>query len=242
MVSEVNADTIYFKNGRSVEGIIKEETNKTVEIDMGFGTITCGRDEIAKIEASTPEERDAISAKWEHKRKDLQAKEGEFALDRQRRGSEYQRWVREEQEKKKQGDADKREIRVMRDPESKSILADVLLNGKVKATLVLDTGASVVVLSKKIGLELGIKLDETQKNDIMELHLAGDRRVNARMVAIKTVEIGDAEAKDVLAGVLLEDFVNPGFKDGLLGMTFLNRFNFKIDLKEMKLSLEKLKS
>ena len=43
-----------------------------------------------------------------------------------------------------------------------------------------------------------------------------------------------------LAGVLLEDAPGMSFRDGLLGMTFLSRFNVKIDLKNGKIALEKL--
>ena len=111
------------------------------------------------------------------------------------------------------------------------------MDDKAKATLVLDTGANIVVLTRHKGEELGLDLSDTTKN-IATLQLAGDRRVTAKMVMLKSVRIKDIEVKDVLAGVLLED-AGIGFRDGLLGMTFLNKFNLKIDLKNMKMALEK---
>ena len=107
----------------------------------------------------------------------------------------------------------------------------------MKATLVLDTGASIVVLTKRMGEELGLDLTDT-KNSLATLQLAGDHRVTAKMVMLKSVRINDIEVKNVLAGVLLDD-ASIGLKDGLLGMTFLNQFNLKIDLKNMKMALEK---
>ena len=87
------------------------------------------------------------------------------------------------------------------------------------------------------GEELGLDLSDTV-NNIATLQLAGGHRVAAKMVMLKSVRIKDIEVKNVLAGVLLDDG-GIGFKDGLLGMTFLNRFNLKIDLKNMKMALEK---
>jgi predicted aspartyl protease len=43
-----------------------------------------------------------------------------------------------------------------------------------------------------------------------------------------------------MAAVLLEDNADKNVKDGLLGMSFLNRFNVKIDLKEKKMTLLKM--
>ena len=84
-------------------------------------------------------------------------------------------------------------------------------------------------------------IDPNDKREIMELHLPGGRTVNAKAVILKSVSIGAVEEKDVLAAVLLEDVVDTGIKDGLLGQSFLNRFTIKIDLKIMKMYLEKLK-
>ena len=46
----LSADTIFLKNGRSIEGIVKNENGDNVEISVGFGTITCSLNEISKIE------------------------------------------------------------------------------------------------------------------------------------------------------------------------------------------------
>ncbi len=240
--TDTRADTVYFKNGRSVEGIVKEEGADAVEISIGFGTITCNKDEVVRIERSSPGELNAINAKWKRKQDELEAKAEEFNRERERRFADYGKWARESDERRRQEAVDSKEIQVRRDTESRGILVETLLDEKVKALLVLDTGASVVVLTKRVGEQLGIKSDDTRKNGIVTLTLAGNRKIEARMTVLHSIKIKDVEVKDVLAAVLLEDFINPGFKDGLLGMSFLSQFNLKIDLKDMKMSLEKLKS
>jgi predicted aspartyl protease len=235
------ADTVYLKNGRSVEGIAKELENGSVEINMGFGSITCDRGQIKKIVKSSAEETSAINSRWEEKKAELESRAEDFVRERDKRFAEYGEWARESEERKASKAEVREDVPVTRDQGSNSILVETMLDDKVKAILVLDTGASVVVLSKRIGRELGI-LEGGSKNDVVTLRLAGDRKIEARMVALKSVKVKNAEVKGVLAAVLLEDYANPGFKDGLLGMTFLKHFNIKVDLKNMKLLLERLKS
>ncbi|MFH1398429.1 MAG: hypothetical protein ABIH27_07770 [Candidatus Omnitrophota bacterium] len=48
------------------------------------------------------------------------------------------------------------------------------------------------------------------------------------------------EAKEVDAAVLLDEVAGIKFKDGLLGMSFLKKFNFKIDQANNRVILERL--
>ena len=232
----VGADTVYFNNGGTIEGIIKSEDASNVQMDIGFGTITCDKREIMKIERSSAADTEVLTEKWERKRQELKDSEEEFARERQKRFAEYEKQIREEREKKEKELTGQGTVNLARDLVSGNILVDSLVNGNVKAMLVLDTGASIVVLTRQKGEELG--LDLSPDKNIATLQLAGSHKAAAKMVMLKSVRINDIEVKDVLAGVLLED-PGIGFKDGLLGMTFLNRFNLKIDLKNMKMSLEK---
>jgi len=235
--AHAGADNIRFQNGGTIEGIIKTEDDKMVEMDIGFGTITCAKSEIAGVDRSSPDELGALSERWEKRREELKASEADFERERQKRYEEYDKWIREEEAKRAKETAGERTIELRRDVDTRSILVDTFINDKVNATLILDTGASILVLTKEKGLELGIDLTAT-KNDLATLQLAGNHRVTAKMVMLKSVRIKDIEVKDVLAGILLED-AGIGLKDGLLGMTFLNRLNLKIDLKNLKMSLEK---
>lgn len=232
-----DADRIRFQNGGTIEGIIKNEDDKSVEMDIGFGTITCAKSEIAGLDHSSADETANLSEKWEKKKVELKASEADFERDRRRRFEEHEKWMKEEGAKRASEEKAGSIIDLRRDFYTKSILVDALLNDKVSATLILDTGASILVLTKEKGMELGVDLTAT-KDDLAILQLAGDHRVTAKMIMLRSIKINDVEVKDVLAGVLLED-AGVGLKDGLLGMTFLSRFNLKIDLKNMKMSLEK---
>ena len=231
------ADTIYFKNGGTIEGIIKSEDAATVEMAIGFGTITCAKQEISKIDRSTMDEKNAISEKWEKKRGELKVSEADFERERQKRFAEYDKWTREEAERIAKEASGGKTVDLRRDLDTHSILVDAFINDRTKVTLVLDTGASIVVLTRKVGEDLGIDLSDTN-NNIATLQLAGEHKVLAKMVILKSVRINDIEVKDVMAGILL-DGGGIGLKDGLLGMTFLSKFNLKIDLKNMKMELEK---
>jgi len=114
----------------------------------------------------------------------------------------------------------------------------VRLNNKVDTTMVLDTGASLILLTRDVAEKLGYNLDRLRPN--MKVQVADGRTVDAARIILDSVKVENSEAERVEASVLMEEKGNFGFEDGLLGMSFLKRFNFKIDLKEKKLILEKL--
>lgn len=115
----------------------------------------------------------------------------------------------------------------------------MVLNNKVETTMVLDTGASLVLVTRGVAKNLGIKLDNL-KPDI-KIRVADGRTVDASRIVLKNVRVEDCEAHNIDAVVLMSDRGDFGFRDGLLGMSFLKNFNFKIDHKDKKLILEKIK-
>jgi len=115
-----------------------------------------------------------------------------------------------------------------------SITVDALLNGLINVKLVLDTGASLVLISKKIADKLGLKLDKSQPTFF--IILADGRKVEADPVVLESVKVADAEVKNVRAAVL--ERRQAAEEDGLLGMSFLSNFIVKIDPKSNKLILE----
>jgi clan AA aspartic protease (TIGR02281 family) len=232
------ADTIYFNDGQTREGIIKSENDDSVEIDIGFGTVTFSKKNIAKTERSTPEETDAISQKWQTRQAQIRNNKDTFERERRKRFDEYDAWTKNSSKNNSDGDVKPGEAALLGDPTGNNFFVKATINDKIDTTLILDTGADVVVVSKKIGEALGVDL--TDANQVTEFRLAGDRRVKARMVILNKIKINDVEAKNVLAGIILEENSGLMLRDGLLGMTFLKRFNFKIDRKNMKLVLDKL--
>jgi clan AA aspartic protease (TIGR02281 family) len=233
------ADTIYFNNGNSREGVITSEGPGSVEMDIGSGTVAFARKDIRKIERSGEADKAALNEKWQEEREGIDKKRALYEADRKRRFSEYDQWTAEAvKESERRYNIKANEVPLTADVNSKGLVVEVLINGKVNTTLILDTGADIVLLSKEAGQKLGIDLTDT--NQMVELHLPGDRRVKARMVVLESVKAGGVEEKNVRAGILLTENTGLMLRDGLFGMTFLSRYNFKIDRKRMVLILEKI--
>jgi len=112
-----------------------------------------------------------------------------------------------------------------------SIIISALLNGSVETAMVVDTGASLTIISEDVAKRLGIYPEEL-KQDI-ELALADGRRIKAKFIMLDSVRIGNAEAKSVEAAIIKDKPSNES--DGLLGMSFLKNFSFSIDAEEQKL-------
>lgn len=216
--AELSADILYLKNGRSLEGLIKEEGKDFVELEVFGGTVKLNMREIERIEKSAPEQMAAILKKWEKKKIENQ----EMILKRQ---------LEEERKPKKI------EKKVDFLEKTQHIVLTVLLNKKIEASLILDTGASLIVLKKDIGKKLGIDLKGV--NPDVTLILPDGRKMQANHIILESVKVENVEAKNVEAALMLDDAGELHFGDGLLGMSFLKQFNFKVDQKGKKLILEK---
>ena len=117
-----------------------------------------------------------------------------------------------------------------------SYVVDVMFNNSVKASLIVDTGASMIFISEELGKKLGARSDHTQPTLVQ--NTAGGQ-VKSPMIILSSVKVGTAEVKDVEAGT------NPHFPegmDGLLGMNFLNEFKMEMDRENSQLILRPLAS
>jgi len=217
----VEADVIHLKNGRIIEGLIEKEKNDEVVLNVGFGTVKFHKDAIEKIEKSSPEEAKLFRENWQTQRK----------LEEKR----WQEIEKERTEAKKRKEFKPKDVPFSQD--LGHIIVDALLNEKVKASLLLDTGASTMLLSNEIAKRLKIKTDKTAKDNVM-VQLANGEKIEAKYVVLDSVKIEDVEAKNVGA-VVLSETIEMQAHDGLLGMSFLNNFNFEIDTTNKKLILQK---
>ena len=213
-LAKSQADTLYLKNGRSIEGLIKSEDEETIELEVCQGVIKFDKNEIERIEKSAPQEARAIRLKWERQIV----------------------WAKQRLEKQ-QEEEERMPKKVEFFQGGQGIILNVTLNKKVQAVLVLDTGASLIMLRKGMAKKLRINLDKV-KPDI-KLTLADGRKIDAKYIVLESVKAQGVEAENVEAAIMLEEVGEINFGDGLLGMSFLGRFNFKVDQKEKKLILEK---
>ena len=215
LASQASADTLHLKNGRSIDGIISGEDNETVTLEVSGGTVTFQRSDIESVSRSTEFDQDALRQEWERRKqtteKNISAQTREY--DQRPREIEFSQ-------------------------ESNTIILPAKLNDSFEVSLTLDTGATLVVLRKSAGEKLGVNLENAQPD--INMTLADGRKIGAKRVILNSVKVENVEAEHVEAAIMLEDIGEAGFGDGLLGMSFLKNFNFKIDYREKKLILEKL--
>jgi len=114
-----------------------------------------------------------------------------------------------------------------------SLLIDTLLNRKIKTRLILDTGCTDTQISEEVASKLGI--DSSRCKTVL-CQMADGRSVSGKEVNIREIRVGRAKVYNVRAIVLGSDKVGSG---GLLGMSFLDNFVFKIDSEKGELTLQK---
>jgi len=116
--------------------------------------------------------------------------------------------------------------------EGNSYYAEVKINKRDKARLLLDTGATNVQISAWMARRLGLSLANAEQ---VRVSLADGSTSMARIVTLKELRVGKAKAKDVKA-LVIEGASIPE-RGGLLGMSFLNRYKFQIDTQKHLLIL-----
>jgi len=214
VISEAMADMVYLKNGYQMEGIIKRETDEYVELEINAGTVKFYREQIERVEHSSQDENQMIEQYWNEERLKKEAE------------------LKSRQQQKETGS---KEIEVGR--QGNHLFVNALLNGKVNARLLVDTGASFVVLSPAIAK--GLNISTVGANPDVKMTLADGSEVSGRLLKLDTICIGEVKANDVQAAVIYQENAFQGF-DGLLGMSFLKLFKFEINLEKSKLVLQRL--
>jgi clan AA aspartic protease (TIGR02281 family) len=103
-----------------------------------------------------------------------------------------------------------------------TVVVDVLLNRRVPAPMLLDTGADFTVLTKQMAKDLRLSsLDHLPKR---EFKTAGGA-VNFPIATLQSLRVGTAEARDVEVAIDIDGHM----PIGLLGMTFLRHFKVTVD-------------
>ena len=106
-----------------------------------------------------------------------------------------------------------------------SMVVQVLLNGSVDAHLIVDTGATMTVISYDLGIELGLLSGSDVS--INTVNTAGGS-VQVSMTHVGTIQVGSAKASNVAVAIHdLPDSISG--VSGLLGMSFLRNFEVTLD-------------
>jgi len=106
-----------------------------------------------------------------------------------------------------------------------SLLVQAQLNGTKDVQLILDTGATMTVISYEVAIELGIL--SGSDNSVNTVNTAGGQ-VQVNMARLEEIQVGSAKAKNV--AVVIHDLPD-GLPQvsGLLGMSFLSQFLITLD-------------
>jgi clan AA aspartic protease (TIGR02281 family) len=115
--------------------------------------------------------------------------------------------------------------------EGNSYYASVVVNGDHAVEMVVDTGASSMVLPYKTALDCGVKIDASAMT--VQMIVASGAKFKSKLVTLDSVRVGKFTAEKVECVVLPAEATNAPI---LLGMTFLGRFNFSINGTELVFS------
>ena len=114
-----------------------------------------------------------------------------------------------------------------------SLIVPVNLNNQKSVNLILDTGATMTVISTDVAIELGLTSDS--ENQIATVNTAGGP-VQVNLTRVESMGVKGAKAKNVVVAIHDLPDVQPGI-DGLLGMSFLNNFLVTLDSNQGQLQL-----
>ena len=102
---------------------------------------------------------------------------------------------------------------------------------KINLSLLVDTGATTVVLPASFKAKLGFN-DHNLESGISE---TANGRIETLQGTLKSVTVGNASAKDVEVSFLSDDKLQ---NSGLLGMSFLGRFQLMFDDAQNQITLK----
>lgn len=114
-------------------------------------------------------------------------------------------------------------------------LVDVVLNRSVRAKMVFDTGANLVVISRELSQRMGQAVSSGRQS--IRMRTAGGE-VEGRLISIPQIEIGPVLKENVRAVVHAQGNLFQGF-DGLLGLSFLEGFQITIDVEGRRIILKR---
>jgi clan AA aspartic protease (TIGR02281 family) len=112
------------------------------------------------------------------------------------------------------------------------IIVEALLNRKVTAPLLLDTGASHTILTRQTARELG--LPPVERLPRKAFHTAGGV-VLSPVTTLQSVRVGSHEVRDVEVAIDVAEHLSIG----LLGMTFLRHFKVTVNQEQGQVKFER---
>lgn len=112
---------------------------------------------------------------------------------------------------------------------SGAVIVPVTFNGSVTANLLLDTGASMTMISRRLAIHLALPAIASG------LFSGIGGTIHAQVSRVDSIKVGDAEVSGMPIGI--HDISRFQRFDGLLGMDFLGRFHVSVDSAKQVLEL-----
>ncbi|MDH5437071.1 MAG: retroviral-like aspartic protease family protein, partial [Gammaproteobacteria bacterium] len=113
-----------------------------------------------------------------------------------------------------------------------SFLVDARSADGQSIRLLIDTGASMTILTPDVLDQRGIRYQDTGRTGTFN---TANGRVQAPVYKLDSLSVGEWQVNNIEVGVL--SLGSSSNVDGLLGMNFLNKFQFFIDQNESLLRL-----
>jgi clan AA aspartic protease (TIGR02281 family) len=114
-------------------------------------------------------------------------------------------------------------------------VVEAVLNGAVKARMVLDTGADIVVITEELSKKL--RQNISQEGETIKLH-TNCGEVRGISFVVNKIELGNAGKENVRSVITPDDFALSGF-EGLLGLSFLEDFKITVDYQKGRIMIVK---
>lgn len=203
-----SADAVRTDDGRTWNGLVVGQTETHLRLDLGFDVALLEKSRIVRLTLSGAREKEAL-----------------------RRSLESRRRRRDELLGKRSGGP--WEVPLVN--EGGHVFVDMTLNGRTKARLLLDTGSTVTILTREVADRAGLPRDAGGRD--AKIVTSDGRERKATVLTLDSLSAGGAEVRGVDVVVFDSKGKQP-YGDGLLGVSYLSRFDFKIDYRRNRLVLD----
>ena len=125
----------------------------------------------------------------------------------------------------------------LREEQFGTLLVSVVVDGKYTEEMIVDSGASSILLPAKTANKLGVEVKADAP--LITLVMADGREIQGKRVVLAKVRVGKFTVENVEAVVL---GANAVAAEPLLGMSFLGHFKFEVNSQQRKLTMVKVET
>jgi clan AA aspartic protease (TIGR02281 family) len=226
LMEDLNVVIIKLKSGGKIFGVIEEEEETGMILDLGYGKTSISKNDISEIiTPSDSRQKETLIREWKNYSADSTKEKS--GLRKITENEYFKRFFDLENARKSST--------TIRYTDHSKIIVSALINNRIDARLLLDTGASIVVISPEIAEKLHI---ETKGQKTLSIQLADKSIAQCIPVQLVSLKVGNASSQNVKAAILSEKTPAGADHDGLLGMSFLRDFHVKINPENNSLILE----